>query len=185
MVTTRAISRADLLIREPSEITTAWLARALDRPGLEVTDIVRIGTGQMSLPFRVSFRDGVGAGTVVVKLSAENQTSRATGVGTGLDLLPKPGSAPAALRPDAEAESPHESGSAQLWNESWYFDAVSAAPEAGRPADGDADRRRGPAAWSGAETPDRHRRPLPGGPRVRDTVAGVPGPIQLNRRAIQ
>jgi len=43
-----------------------------------------------------------------------------------LELLPEPGSGrPPALRPLQEDEAPHEPGSEQLWNESWYFDAVS------------------------------------------------------------
>ena len=44
-----------------------------------------------------------------------------------LELLPEPGSGrPPALRPDAADEGPHEPGPEELWNESWYFDAVSA-----------------------------------------------------------
>jgi len=44
-----------------------------------------------------------------------------------LELLPEPGSGrPPALRPELEDEAPHEPGSEELWNESWYFDAVSA-----------------------------------------------------------
>jgi hypothetical protein len=43
-----------------------------------------------------------------------------------LELLPAPGGGrPPALRPEAADEAPHEPGSEQLWNESWYFDAVS------------------------------------------------------------
>jgi hypothetical protein len=43
-----------------------------------------------------------------------------------LELLPAPGSGrPEALRPEAADEAPHEPGSEQLWNESWYFDAVA------------------------------------------------------------
>lgn len=72
-----------MLIREPADITTGWLAAALDRPGLHVTGIERIGTGQMSLTFRVSFRDADGADTVIVKLASDNETSRVTGVGMG------------------------------------------------------------------------------------------------------
>ena len=43
-----------------------------------------------------------------------------------LELLPEPGSGrPPALRPDPADEAPHEPGAEQLWNESWYFDAIS------------------------------------------------------------
>jgi hypothetical protein len=43
-----------------------------------------------------------------------------------VELLPEPGTGrPAALRPEPEQERRHEPGPEQLWNESWYFDAVS------------------------------------------------------------
>ena len=87
-----------------------------------------------------------------------------------LELLPEPGSGrPPALRPEAADEAPHEPGSEELWNESWYFDAVvrrralrrvhapGPVPEPRRlvddrvrlrprPADARADRLRRPAA---------------------------------------
>ncbi len=44
-----------------------------------------------------------------------------------LELLPEPGSGrPPALRPDPGDEAVHAAGTEELWNESWYFDAVSA-----------------------------------------------------------
>jgi Phosphotransferase enzyme family len=43
-----------------------------------------------------------------------------------LELLPRPGAGrPPALRPEAADEGRHPPGQEQLWNESWYFDAVS------------------------------------------------------------
>ena len=49
-----------------------------------------------------------------------------------IELLPEPGSGrPAALRPDPADEAPHPAGSEELWNESWYFDAVSADEKLG------------------------------------------------------
>ncbi len=43
-----------------------------------------------------------------------------------LELLPEPGAGrPPALRPGPAEEAAHEHGPEQLWNESWYFDAVS------------------------------------------------------------
>jgi hypothetical protein len=43
-----------------------------------------------------------------------------------LELLPEPGSGrPPALRPEPSDEGRHAHGPEQLWNESWYFDAVS------------------------------------------------------------
>jgi hypothetical protein len=42
-------------------------------------------------------------------------------------LLPPAGAGrPAPLRPEPGDEKPHEPGAEELWNESWYFDAVSA-----------------------------------------------------------
>lgn len=44
-----------------------------------------------------------------------------------LDLLPDPElSAPQPLRPEPEDEGRHEPGTEPLWNESWYFDSISA-----------------------------------------------------------
>lgn len=49
-----------------------------------------------------------------------------------LDLLPAPGAGrPPALRPDPADEGPHEAGPEELWNESWYFDAISDDGETG------------------------------------------------------
>jgi hypothetical protein len=43
-----------------------------------------------------------------------------------LELLPEPGSGrPPALRPQPSDEGRHAPGPEQLWNESWYFDAIS------------------------------------------------------------
>ncbi|MBI5105426.1 MAG: phosphotransferase [Solirubrobacterales bacterium] len=43
-----------------------------------------------------------------------------------LDLLPAPGAGrPPALRPDPADEGRHAPGPEELWNESWYFDAVT------------------------------------------------------------
>ncbi len=43
-----------------------------------------------------------------------------------IDLLPAPGvGKPAPLKPDPADEGRHEPGPEPLWNESWYFDAVS------------------------------------------------------------
>jgi hypothetical protein len=74
---------ADLLIRRPEEITGEWLAAALGREALEVRSVERIGTGQMSRNYRVSFG---GDETVVVKLASDDENSRGTGVGMGAYL---------------------------------------------------------------------------------------------------
>lgn len=71
-------------IRTAAEIDGAWLGAALGRPGVEVVSAEAIGTGQMSLSHRVVFRaDGGPPESVVVKLAATDEASRATGVGMG------------------------------------------------------------------------------------------------------
>lgn len=42
-----------------------------------------------------------------------------------LDALPEPGEAQAVLAPDPADEGRHDPGPEELWNESWYFDAIS------------------------------------------------------------
>jgi hypothetical protein len=93
---------ATTLIRTPSEIDAAWLARVLGREGIELLGTERIGTGQMSQSHRLRFRAGDGdEESVVVKLASDDPTSRATGVGMGAysreiafyrDLAPEIGS---------------------------------------------------------------------------------------------
>jgi Ecdysteroid kinase-like family len=49
-----------------------------------------------------------------------------------LELLPPPGSSRAApLRPAPEDEDPHPPGAEELWNESWYFDAIDERADVG------------------------------------------------------
>ena len=67
-------------IRTKDEITEAWLSAVLGRPGLTITSLEEIGTGQMSQCYRVTLDD---EDTVVVKLASEDPTSRATGQGMG------------------------------------------------------------------------------------------------------
>lgn len=73
-----------MILRHAGDLTGAWLSGALDRPGIELAGLERIGTGQMSLSYRVRFAQAGGPKeTVVLKLAAEDATSRATGVGMG------------------------------------------------------------------------------------------------------
>jgi hypothetical protein len=67
------------VVRTIEELTAQWLGEVLDRdvPSFEVE---RIGTGQMSLSHRVTLDGG---DSVVVKLAATDETSRATGVNLG------------------------------------------------------------------------------------------------------
>ena len=70
------------VVRTADELTAEWLAAALGRDSLRLTDVERIGTGQLSETLRATF-DG---GTAVIKLAAQDPTSRATGVGMGAYL---------------------------------------------------------------------------------------------------
>ncbi len=70
------------VIRTADELTADWLASALGRESLQLTGVERIGTGQLSETLRAAF-DG---GSVVIKLAAQDPTSRATGVGMGAYL---------------------------------------------------------------------------------------------------
>lgn len=67
------------VVREVGELTPEWLGEVLGREvgGFECE---RIGTGQMSVSYRVTLDGG---DAVVVKLAATDPTSRATGVGLG------------------------------------------------------------------------------------------------------
>ena len=75
----------------PSSITAAWLGRTLEAGGVDATSLrdvatSRIGTGLIGDSYRLTLSWGGevplgGPATLVVKLPAEDATSRATGVG--------------------------------------------------------------------------------------------------------
>ena len=77
----------------PSSITAAWLGRALEAGGVDAASLrdvaaTRIGTGLIGDSFRLNLgwhgeAPPGGPATLVVKLPAEDATSRATGVGLG------------------------------------------------------------------------------------------------------
>ena len=67
------------VVREVGDLTAEWLGAVLGRE-VEGFECERIGTGQMSVSYRVTFDEG---DAVVVKLAATDPTSRATGVGLG------------------------------------------------------------------------------------------------------
>lgn len=71
------------LIKVPEEITAAWLGGVLGEAEVELTGSKRIGTGQMSQSYRVSYTLAGRPRSVVVKLASDDDTSRATGVGMG------------------------------------------------------------------------------------------------------
>ncbi|MCK0174314.1 MULTISPECIES: phosphotransferase [Mycobacteriaceae] len=79
---------ADLVIEQPADLTAAWLTTAIGRG--EITDFAyeRIGTGQMSLCYRVTltYADSSAGGpeSVVLKVAATDDASRQTGHALGL-----------------------------------------------------------------------------------------------------
>ncbi|MCW2784267.1 MAG: hypothetical protein JWP74_784, partial [Marmoricola sp.] len=81
-MTTNAAA-TDLLIKFPAEISAGWLEAVLGESDLAIVGVSRIGTGQMSQSHRVSFTVAGASASVVVKLSSDDETSRATGVGMG------------------------------------------------------------------------------------------------------
>src|SRR3954449_8172111 len=74
------MSRDVPLVKTIEELTNEWLAGALAQD-VKGFDVERIGTGQMSLSYRVTLDGG---DSVVVKLAATDPTSRGTGLGLGI-----------------------------------------------------------------------------------------------------
>ena len=70
--------------RTVGDLDAEWLAALLDTGPITSLAVVPIGTGQMSLTYRVSpeYQDPERAGpdSVVVKLAADDETSRSTGI---------------------------------------------------------------------------------------------------------
>ena len=71
------------MIKVPEEITAPWLGAVLGLTDVELEESTRIGTGQMSQNFRVTFTAAGQPHSVVVKLASDDDTSRATGFGMG------------------------------------------------------------------------------------------------------
>ena len=72
-----------MLIKFPDDITDGWLATVLSLDAVDIGEVTRIGTGQMSQSHRVTFTSDGAEGSVVVKLASDDEASRATGVGMG------------------------------------------------------------------------------------------------------
>src|SRR3954453_15546421 len=72
------------VVRGVEDLSAEWLSGVV---GAQVADFAteRVGTGQMSQNHRVrlEYADGEGPATVIVKVAAQDPTSRATGVGMG------------------------------------------------------------------------------------------------------
>jgi thiamine kinase-like enzyme len=82
------MSAALALARTIADVDARWLAAALGTGAISSVEVGPIGTGQMSLTYRVTldYADGDRAGpaSVVIKLAADDQTSRSTGIALGI-----------------------------------------------------------------------------------------------------
>ncbi len=78
--------RADAPIERPDDLTADWLTENLGAGKVGGFTIERIGTGQMSECYRVNltYADGVGPASVVLKVAASDPMSRGTGQALGL-----------------------------------------------------------------------------------------------------
>lgn len=76
----------DAPIERPEDLTAEWLTTALGAGTVESFSVERIGTGQMSECYRVtlSYADGAGPASVVLKVAASDPVSRGTGKALGL-----------------------------------------------------------------------------------------------------
>jgi len=76
------------LIRTLADLDPAWLERALGSGAIDSLQVEAIGTGQMSESHRVSITyadpERAGPATIVLKVAADDPTSRSTGVSLGI-----------------------------------------------------------------------------------------------------
>jgi ecdysteroid kinase len=76
------------LARTVDDVDAEWLAAVLDTGPISSLTVAPIGTGQMSLTYRVGlgYADPERAGpeSVVIKLAADDETSRSTGIALGI-----------------------------------------------------------------------------------------------------
>lgn len=80
------MSRVDTSLERPDDLTTDWLTANLGAGRVDGFTVERIGTGQMSECYRVglTYGDGTGPASVVLKVAASDPMSRGTGQALGL-----------------------------------------------------------------------------------------------------
>jgi len=80
------VTRADAPVERPDDLTADWLTDNLGAGRVGGFTVERIGTGQMSECYRVNltYDDGDGPASVVLKVAASNPMSRGTGQALGL-----------------------------------------------------------------------------------------------------
>ncbi|MCV7259189.1 DUF7064 domain-containing protein [Mycobacterium shimoidei] len=76
----------DHLIDRPDDLSSEWLTSVLDAGTVSRFAVERIGTGQMSACYRIAltYTDGDGPASVVLKVAATDPVSRQTGLSLGL-----------------------------------------------------------------------------------------------------
>lgn len=76
----------DHVIDQPDDLTAEWLTSVLDAGTIAELSVERIGTGQMSACYRVhlTYADGSGPASLVLKVAATDTVSRQTGLSLGL-----------------------------------------------------------------------------------------------------
>lgn len=83
-----ASSHSAPLLRTEDEISTRWMAEVLGTGTIRSMGVAPIGTGQMSLTYRATLEyqdpDRGGPPSVIVKLAADDETSRSTGIALGI-----------------------------------------------------------------------------------------------------
>jgi thiamine kinase-like enzyme len=82
------VSHTAPIVRTDEEVSTRWMAEVLGTGPIGGMGLAPIGTGQMSLTYRarMNYQDPERAGpaSVVVKLAADDDTSRSTGIALGI-----------------------------------------------------------------------------------------------------
>ena len=80
------VNKADAPIELPGDLTADWLTETLGAGRVDEFTVERIGTGQMSECYRVglSYGEGTGPASVVLKVAASDAVSRQTGAALGL-----------------------------------------------------------------------------------------------------
>jgi hypothetical protein len=82
------VSHCAPLVRTDEDISPRWLAEVLGTGPIGSMGLAPIGTGQMSLTYRATLEyqdpERAGPASVVIKLAADDETSRSTGVALGI-----------------------------------------------------------------------------------------------------
>lgn len=82
------VSRSTPLVRTDDDVIAGWISDVLGTGPVASMGLAPIGTGQMSLTYRATLEyqnpERAGPASVVVKLAADDETSRSTGIALGI-----------------------------------------------------------------------------------------------------